>query len=97
MYYTDKNGNKHTAPYWPEPAVRAIFDQYADEIPEYNFWDFYTVMNMIKSDYWCMLVKWFPGATDEDMNHKITEMAINWLKDDDWPSDTKIWDYLSER
>ena len=97
MYYEDKNGDKHQAPYWPEESVRAIFDEYSDDIPDYNFWDFYVTMNMIKSDNWCMLTRWFPSSTEQDMNEKIAEMSTNWLKDEDWPTKTKIWDYLSGR
>ena len=97
MYYEDKNGNKHQAPYWPEDAVRSIYDEYSDDISDYNFWDFAVTMNMIKSDNWCMLSRWFPGSTDGDMNEKIAEMSVNWLKDEDWPTKTKIWDYVSGR
>ena len=97
MYYTDKNGNKHQAPYWPEDAVKSLYDQYSDEIPDYNFWDYYVTMNMLASDNWCMLAKWFPNASDSEMNEKLAEMSENWLKDEDWPTKTKIWDYLSSR
>ena len=97
MYYVDKNGDKHQAPYWTDSAVRAIYDSVSDEIPDYNEWDFYVVMNMRKSDDWCMLAKWFPNATDEEMNQKIVDDAMNWLNDEDWPTKTKVWDYLSDR
>ena len=96
MYYKDKNGNKHYAPYWPEPAVRSIYERHASEMPGYNFYDFEVTMNMIASDNWCMLTKWFPGISSDEMNEKVTEMAISWLRDDDWPTGTKIWDYLNK-
>ena len=97
MYYIDANGDEHRAPYWPADDVRAIYDDNRDKIPGYNFWDFYVTMNMLASDSWCMLKKWFPGADESDMTEKITEMAVNWLSDEDWPTKTKIWDYLSAK
>ena len=97
MYYMDRSGKRHDAPYWTESAVRAIYDKHINEIPDYNFWDFYVTMNMVASDSWCMLAKWFPNGTQDDMNERITEMSINWLSDDDWPNETKVWDYVSDR
>ena len=96
MYYKDKNGNKHYAPYWPESAVRSIYERHASEIPGYNLYDFEVTMNMVASDMWCMLDKWFPGMTDAERNEKITEVAVNWLRDDDWSTNTKIWDYMNK-
>ena len=97
MYYIDKNGDQHDAPYWPESAVHSIYEKYKEEIPDYNCWDFAVTMNMIASDNWCMIKKWFPEISEADMNGKITEMVINWLKDPDWPTTTKIWDYLNRQ
>lgn len=97
MYYTDADGRKHYAPYWPEDAVQSIYEDYKDEIPDYNFWDFFVVMNMCKSDDWCMLKRWFPNYNESELTEKITEMSIAWLSDEDWPTKTKIWDYMSAR
>ena len=97
MFYTDSNDNKHNAPYWPEEAVKEIYDQYSDDIPDYNFYDFLVTMNMIASDNWRMLEKWFPGVSESEMNKRIAEMSVNWLDDEDWPTTTKIWDYVSKR
>ena len=97
MYYVDKNGEKHYAPYWPELAVKRLYDEHADKIRDYNFWDFLVTISMLASDNWCMLSKWFPGMSESDMNEKFAEMAVSWLDDDDWPTKTKIWDYMSSR
>ncbi len=97
MFYLDADGERHDAPYWPEESVKAIYDGIRNKIPDYNFWDFYTTMSMIASDNWCMLKRWFPGADTSDMNERIAEMSLAWLNDDDWPTKTKIWDYLSGR
>ena len=97
MYYTDGKGQMHKAPYWPEEAVEEIYEAHKDEIPDYNEYDFMVTMNMIASDSWCMLTRWFPSYDANEMNEKIAEMAVNWLSDEDWPTKTKIWDYLSSR
>ena len=97
MYYTDADGNVHKAPYWEEDALETAYEMYKAEIPGYNLWDFAVTMNMIASDNWCMLKKWFPSYDEKDMTEKILEMSLTWLKDEDWPTKTKIWDYLSAR
>jgi hypothetical protein len=97
MYYTDVNGNVHKAPYWDDETLKSVYDAHKDEIPEYNLWDFAVTMNMLASDNWCMLKKWFPGYDENEMTGKVLEMSIAWLNDEDWPTKTKIWDYLSAR
>ena len=97
MFYIDGDGREHPAPYWPEDAVKGIYEDVRANIVGYNFWDFYVTMNMIASDNWCMLKRWFPRHEAAEMNERIAEMAVVWLKDDDWPGKTKIWDYLSSR
>lgn len=95
MYFVDKNGDEHSAPYWPEPAVMEIYEKHKSEIPDYNCWDFLVTMNSRYADEWCLLKRWFPNLSDAEMTEKIIESAINWLNDPDWPTSTKIWDYLN--
>lgn len=97
MYYIDKNGTRHDAPYWPESAVKELYDNYKDDIPDYNFWDFLVTLTMIASNNWCMYKGWFPNYSAEELNEKFAEAAVTWLADDNWPSRTKIWDYLNRR
>ena len=96
MYYKDKSGNRHAAPYWTEQQVREIYEQISGEIPEYNFWDFFVALNMIKSDYCPLLDKWFPGIAPEEKDERFVELTLNWLKDEDNPyGSSKIWSYLN--
>ena len=97
MYYEDDNGNKHYAPYWTEQQVKEVYDKYKSEIPEeYNYWDFYVALQMQKSDLCPLLRRWFPNATDEQMQQKIVESTVNWLNDDDNPYGThKVWGYVN--
>ena len=94
MYYTYQ-GQTYYAPYWDEHTVERLYNQYRRQIPsQYNKWDFYVTLNMIKSDNCPLLKKWFPN---EDHSDKIVELTINWLNDSDNPyGDSKIWSYFNK-
>ena len=96
FYYTDSEGRKHSAPYWTEEEVKAVYNEIKNSIPEYNFWDFEVALNMIKSDYCPLLKKWFPNETNEDHIKRLIALTINWLVDDDNPfGDEKVWLYFN--
>lgn len=97
MRYTDDDGKVHKAPLWPKETVLEIYDKRKADIPNYNEWDFVVTMNMLGTDNWCMLKRWFPDDDDTDTSMRVADMAVVWLKDEDWPTKTKIWDYLSVR
>lgn len=94
LYYADKSGTKHYAPYWTEEQVRPIYEELKDQIPEYNFWDFFVTFNMLASDNWNLLHEWWPNITAELFAQKIAELSLHWLGDTDWGSNSKIWDYM---
>ena len=95
FYYNDGR-LIHRGPYWTEPEVKLIYDRIRSEIPDYNFYDFEVTLNMIKSDNYLKLKRWFPQATEEELTNKMVEEAVNYLKDDDNPYGTeKIWRYLN--
>ena len=95
MYYVDEDGEKKYAPYWTEAAVREMYESVKADIEHYNFWDFFVTVHMCASDNHALLLKWFPDDTTEDREPKYVELAVNWLRDADWPTHTKIWDYLN--
>ena len=96
MYYTDNRGVKYDAPYWTDSDIRAVYDSVRGDIQNYNYWDFYVALNMIKSDNCALLSKWFPDQTPEQRDTKLVEMTINWLNDPDYSHpDAKIWYYLN--
>ena len=98
MFYTDKQGVKHEAPYWTDDDVKTVWASVRPKIAGgYTMWDFYVALNMIKSDNYNMLLRWFPNATDADMTAKMVDMAVNWLNDEDDPSDgVKVWYYFNK-
>lgn len=95
MYFIDRTGNMHKAPYWTKETIKEIYERVKSKIPAvYNCWDFYVTLNMIKSDNYCMLKEWFPE--EESLDEKLIEMAVNYLNDKDAPyPDTKIWCYFN--
>lgn len=96
MYYVDEDGNEHFAPYWTDAQVSDVYESVRGEIPEYNMWDFYVVLNMIKSDRIHLYKGWFPDESSSDMDEKFIESAVVWLNDPDYRyPDAKIWHYLN--
>lgn len=96
MYYKDDDGEKHYAPYWPDAALRSLYNEHKDEIPDYNCWDWMVTMSMIKSDNCGVLSEWFPDDDDDMRNERIVRLALNWLQDEDNPfGASKIWCYFN--
>lgn len=106
MYYTTASGEKHSAPYWTENEAREIYEKVKTKLPaEYNFYDFEVVLNMVKSDDYLLLHRWYkeanPTATDEAAcakwcSDKLVELAVNWLNDPDNPfGKEKAWGYFN--
>ena len=96
MYYIDRRGERHNAPYWMESDVYSIYQSAKGEIPEYNRWDWFVAFQMIASDNWCLLEEWFPEIDKDDFADRVRQMALNWLKDEDSPyGSEKIWKYLN--
>lgn len=95
MYYLDKSNRRHAAPYWTEPQIHTMYERVRGRISsQYNFYDFYVTFNMIASDNWCLIQNWWPSITNEEILNKVCDLTVNWLSDEDWPTTSKIWDYL---
>lgn len=95
MYYEDENGEARYAPYWTEAAVREMYESRKDEIGKYNFWDFFVALHLVASDNHAIILRWFPDETPEERETRYLELTVNFLCDADWPTDTKVWDYIN--
>lgn len=97
MYYV-YNGVKHTGPFITKDKVSEKYNNIRSEIKDYNQWDFYVTVQMIYSDNYSLLRQWFENETDEQLQNRIFELSINWLKDEDNPFGTrKIWCYFNSK
>lgn len=96
MHYKDMAGVTHHAPFFTYEKVSEIYEKIRERIPSYNMWDFYVTLNMIESDYACLMKNWFPDASEEQKEKYYIELALNWLNDPDNPYGMeKIWKYLN--
>lgn len=101
MYYTDKENNKHYAPYWDFDKIKEIYTslkgEYIKVLDNYNVYDFYVTLNMIKSDNYTLYKNnRFKGYSDTELDKLFIEDALNWLDDEDNPYGTsKIWKYIN--
>lgn len=98
MYYVDKHGERHSAPYLTKEEIKSYYLKHRSKIPsQYNMWDFYVTVQMIYSDNINLINQWFNNISKEELNDKIIDMSINWLNDEDNPfGDHKIWGYFNK-
>ena len=98
MYYLDAKGEKHYAPYWTEPQVHEVYDKVKAKLPkEYNPMDYFVTFHMLASDNWTTIHDWWPDITPEGFAGKIADLSVAWLADADWPTTSKIWDYMHSK
>lgn len=97
MYFKDMNGEVHYAPNWSAQQYKNSFEMHKHKIrnKKYNCWDWAVAVEMEYTDNHCMLKRWFPDATEEDIKAKAMEMAVNFLNDDDDEEDGRIWNYFN--
>lgn len=91
MFYKDKSGNVHHAPHWSKDDYKSTYDVVKSKIPSsYNWWDFAVTLEMLYSDNICLYKSWWPDITQEQLDAKVIDSAVNYLNDDD-DHDCKIW------
>lgn len=96
MVFEDNKEVEHRAPYYTAAKTQEIYETVKDEIRPYNQWDFAVVLNMIYSDNYNLIMKWFPEDSEEQLMDKMVDLAVNWLRDDDNPyGHCKAWGYFN--
>lgn len=93
MHYKDKKGVVHHAPHWTKDQYKGAYDIIKAKLKNanYNMWDVAVTLEMLYSDNICMYREWWANATEEQLDEKVIESAINYLNDDDDDADGKIW------
>ena len=86
MRYTGKNGEKHSGPHWTAEQIEQATS--AMKFPQGTTkWDKYVAFNAAYADL-------SRGFEDPDI---LKAGHLLYFADEDWGSDTKIWEYMSEK
>lgn len=96
MSFTDKQGMEHHAPRWTTPQYSETYMSVKSKIPpEYTLWDWAVALEMIYTDNYCLFKEWWPGISEQELDNKFMQSAVNWLNDKDNPYGTeKVWGYF---
>lgn len=76
-------------------ATKKIYDRRIRPLnKDVTMWDVYVALNAQYHDNINLYEKWFPNATNNEIEDKIVEATIsNWFEDEDVSSD-KVWEYF---
>lgn len=76
-------------------ATKKIYDRRIRPLnKDVTIWDVYVALNAQYHDNINLYEKWFPNATNNEIEDKIIEATIsNWFEDEDASSD-KVWEYF---
>lgn len=93
MFYKDTAGVIHRAPNWTKEQYRTSYEMHRGKLKDgsYTCWDWAVTIEMCYTDNHCLLKRWFPSASDEELKAKAAEMAVVYLNDDDDAEGGKIW------
>lgn len=88
-------GIKIDAPLFSIEATKKIYDKRIRPLnKDVTMWDVYVALNAQYHDNINLYEKWFPNATNNEIEDKIVEATIsNWFEDEDASSD-KVWEYF---
>ena len=93
MYHTNNKGVKIDTPLFSIEASKKIYDRRIRPLnKDVTMWDVYVALNAQYHDNINLYEKWFPNATNNEIEDKIVEATIsNWFEDEDASSD-KVWE-----
>lgn len=92
MHFKDKAGVEHKSPHWHKEDYKVVYEANKSKLKnqKYTCWDLAVTIEMIYSDNICLYRSWWPDATQEQLEEKVVEAALNYLNDDD-DMEGKIW------
>ena len=86
MFYTDKNGEKHSGAHWTADQIETATAGF--KFPQgSNKWDKYVAFNAAYADL----------CKDFDDGDILKAGFLLYFADEDWGSTTKIWEYMSRK
>lgn len=88
-------GVKIDTPLFSIENAKKIYDRRIRPLnKDVTMWDVYVALNAQYHDNINLYEKWFPNATNNEIEDKIVEATIsNWFEDEDASSD-KVWEYF---
>lgn len=94
MHHKGTDGKEYRGEHWALEQTNAVMSRYRGKLSgNVNEYDFYVALNAQYHDY----IGWAKAMTAnvEEQDTAIIEGAIAfYFADDDWPTDTKVWDYF---
>lgn len=95
MYHINNKGVKIDTLLFSIENAKKIYDRRIRSLnKDVTMWDVYVALNAQYHDNINLYEKWFPNATNNEIEDKIVEATIsNWFEDEDASSD-KVWEYF---
>lgn len=85
MYCITKSNAVLHAPFLPDRASAELYERYKAQIKDYNVYDFMVVLNNVIANHYNLLRGWWKHEEWSVLLIKFSEIAVNWLNDDDTP------------
>ena len=85
MYCITKSNAVLHAPFLPDRASAELYERYKAQIKDYNVYDFMVVLNNVIANHYNLLRGWWKNEEWSVLLIKFSEIAVNWLNDDDTP------------
>lgn len=76
IYYTDKYGIKHFAPYWGKTLAQHAYNKVYKKLNGLSFDDFYKVLNYKTAKYYIVLMAFYPKISDNKLFYTIVDDII---------------------
>lgn len=89
MMHTDAQGAEFIGEHYTADFVS---DLQSKHMQEAALWDIYVALNATWHDFAVLFSKWFTTPTDQ---HFVEATKAFWFDDEDYGSDTKVWDYFN--
>lgn len=95
MFYVDKDANAIFAPFISERETIELYNEFKEQVKGYNLYDYMVVLNDTIANFHNLLYAWWPNEDWDVMLIRFSEIAVNWLNDDDtqFPGE-KAWKVL---
>lgn len=66
-------------------ACAELYETYKSQIKDYNVYDFMVALNDVIANHYNLLRGWWKNEEWSVLLIKFSEIAVNWLNDDDTP------------